>query len=215
MDRIKFTLAEDLAAMPSRARAVLFNLLSGIQPAVVVSTANEDDGCNLAVFNSLTHIGSNPAFLGLFFRPLTVERHTYNNLKRTGTMVINHLPAAMVNAVHQTSAKFKKGVSEAAMLGLSTANVEGFDAPYLQDAFISIGLRYEEEHLIHANETLMVIGRCEWIRWNGVEYNEEGFFDWEALSPLLVAGLDDYYHAKSLVRLAYAEPNKNVSPKNR
>ena len=210
MDRVKFTSATDLATMPSRPRATLFNLLSGIQPAVVISTSNENGSCNLALFNSLTHIGSNPALLGVFFRPLSVERHTYSNLKRTGTFVVNHLPASMVHTVHQTSAKFERSVSEAERLELSTARLEGFEAPYLEDALISIGLRFEEEQLIQANETLFVIGRCEWIRWNGVEYTPDGFFDWEAWSPLLVAGLDDYFSAHSLVRLAYAEPNKAV-----
>ena len=67
----------------------------------------------MAVFSSVTHLGSNPPLLGVIFRPVNdVPRNTYENIKETGQFTINHIDASIINDAHHTSAKYDKDVSE-------------------------------------------------------------------------------------------------------
>ena len=61
---------------------------------------------NVAVFSSVTHIGSSPAILGFFLRPTTVIRNTYENIKATGFYTINHIHNNITKDAHHTSAKY-------------------------------------------------------------------------------------------------------------
>lgn len=205
MNHQKHLSAADLEAMPSRTRATFFNLLSGIQPAVIVATADAEGRANAAVFNSLTHIGSNPPLLALFFRPATVERHTWDNIQHSKVYTINFLPAAHAAAVHQSSAKYASDQSEFDACGWTTEYLTDFHAPVIQEAGVSLGLRLEEVLPVQSNGTFMVIGRVEWIRFPENLMQNDGWFDWAVLDPLLVGGLDDYFGAVPLQRFAYAQ----------
>ena len=54
-------------------RLNLINSLSGIKPANLIGTINEDGTENLAIFSSVVHLGSNPALFGFVLRPLVEE----------------------------------------------------------------------------------------------------------------------------------------------
>ena len=56
-----------------------FNALSGAKPAYLIGSGEGEDE-NLAIFNSIIHIGANPPLLGFIQRPTTVDRHTYQNI---------------------------------------------------------------------------------------------------------------------------------------
>ena len=59
-------------------RLNLINSLSGIKPANLIGTINEDGTENLAIFSSVVHLGSNPALFGFVLRPRgEVRRHTH------------------------------------------------------------------------------------------------------------------------------------------
>ena len=73
----------DLRALERRSRTRLVNALSGLRPIHLVGTVDSEGRTNLAPFNSATHIGADPPLIGLVFRPLTVERHTYENIRDT------------------------------------------------------------------------------------------------------------------------------------
>ena len=75
---------EELMALPNRYKGVLLNKVSGVKPGNLIGTRSESGINNLAVFNSVVHIGANPPYLGFILRPTTVERHTYENIKETG-----------------------------------------------------------------------------------------------------------------------------------
>ena len=76
-----------------RYRATLINSLTGVRPAVLVGTRSGSGNNNLAIFNSLVHIGADPPLNGLLFRPATVERHTLNNILETGNYTLNFVAA--------------------------------------------------------------------------------------------------------------------------
>ncbi|MDO7545029.1 MAG: flavin reductase family protein, partial [Flavobacteriaceae bacterium] len=80
--------ASDLEELPSRYRANLINSCTGYKSLNLIGTQDSDGNKNLAVFNSIIHLGSNPALIGFTFRPLTVQRDTYKNIQETGVFTV-------------------------------------------------------------------------------------------------------------------------------
>ncbi|MCK7516855.1 MAG: flavin reductase family protein [Ignavibacteriales bacterium] len=67
-------------------RTNLFNSLSGFKSANLIGTISKEGKTNLAIFSSVIHVGANPPLMGLLMRPVSVERHTYHNIKETGLL---------------------------------------------------------------------------------------------------------------------------------
>ncbi|MFY0665827.1 MAG: flavin reductase [Natronospirillum sp.] len=195
----------DLAAMRSRHRAQFINALSGIKGVHLVGSRAESGAENVAVFNSVIHIGADPAALGILFRPLTAQRDTYDNIKATGDFTLNLVTTTMLDAAHQTSAKYETGQSEVSATGLTPWYSEMHTAPYVKESPIKVGLRFEEEHTMAINGTVLLIGRVQevWVPEGAV--GEDGWIkldDWNILS---VAGLDAYHQGTLLERKPYAQ----------
>ena len=57
----------------------------------LIATKSNDGFPNVAVFSSVTHLGSNPPLLGFITRPAFVPRNTYENIRKTGIYTINHI----------------------------------------------------------------------------------------------------------------------------
>jgi flavin reductase (DIM6/NTAB) family NADH-FMN oxidoreductase RutF len=55
-----------------------FNTLSGVRSSVLIGTSSETGTHNLAIFNSLVHLGANPPLLGFILRPTNGGRSTSN-----------------------------------------------------------------------------------------------------------------------------------------
>ena len=53
----------------------LINSVTGIKPANLIGTINNEGQTNLAVFSSIVHLGSKPALLGFISRPQTQSLH--------------------------------------------------------------------------------------------------------------------------------------------
>ena len=84
-------LASDFEKLEKQKRTNLINCLSGFRAANLIGTINNSGKSNLAIFNSVNHIGANPPLMGFIQRPASVERHTYENIKNTGCFTINHV----------------------------------------------------------------------------------------------------------------------------
>ena len=122
--------ASDLQQQSSSVRREFFPKISGIKNAVIVGTQNSKGLTNASLFNSLTHIGSNPPLLGLIFRPLTVERHTYQNIKEVGYFSINWIGLPDIDAAHQCSAKYPLGTSEFEAVNRPPVAASNLPLPY-------------------------------------------------------------------------------------
>ena len=81
----------DIDAMEKLYRINLINSCSGYKSANLIATQSSDGFTNVAVFSSVTHLGSNPPLLGFVTRPAFVPRNTYENIKETGIYTINHI----------------------------------------------------------------------------------------------------------------------------
>jgi flavin reductase (DIM6/NTAB) family NADH-FMN oxidoreductase RutF len=62
-------------------RLNLINSCTGYKSANLIATKSVDGAVNVAIFSSITHLGSNPALIGFIVRP-TVPRNTYKNSNR-------------------------------------------------------------------------------------------------------------------------------------
>lgn len=189
-------------------RMHLINTASGYHPAFLIGTLSHRRVANAAVFNSVVHLGATPPYLGFIVRPLTVPRHTYHNIKANRSFTINHIHEDMLRQAHQTSANYPAGTSEFEAAGLTPQFTETLAAPYVQESHIKIGLEYEEEHHIRANDTLLIVGKVVEIILPAAVVADSGHINLAEAGSLAVAGLDTYYRGQQLTRLGYARPEK-------
>jgi len=188
-------------------RKTLMNKISGLKSVNLIGSKSAESISNVSIFNSVVHIGANPPLLGFIMRPLTVERHTYENIKSTGFYTINHVSESIHRNAHRTSAKFEAGTSEFDECGLTEKYMGNFAAPFVGESQIQIGLSFQEEHLIEANKTILIIGKVEKLLLPDHAVKDDGDIDLSILQSVCVGGLDTYYSSKKIGRCAYARPH--------
>jgi flavin reductase (DIM6/NTAB) family NADH-FMN oxidoreductase RutF len=192
-------------------RATFINSISGFKSASLIGTISKDRKTNLAIFNSVIHVGANPPALGFLMRPVSVERHTYNNINEMGYFTINHINKNIFKKAHQTSARYEKDTSEFDACGLTPEYSEIVKAPYVKETKIKIGLKFVEEHEIKFNGTTFIIGEIIEIILPDDVTSKDGFVDIEKAGSISISGLDSYHETKRISRLEYAKPG--IEPK--
>jgi flavin reductase (DIM6/NTAB) family NADH-FMN oxidoreductase RutF len=192
--------------MEQRKRAQLINSISGFRSVALIGTIHTEGQTNLAIFNSIVHIGSNPPLLGFIMRPDSVERHTLSNIMETGCYTINHINSSMYEKAHQTSARYPKNVSEFDAAQLTPQFKDGFMAPFVKESHIQIGMEFKERIDISINQTSMIIGEIKFVHYPANCLLEDGFIDIEKAGTITSAGLDSYHTTQLLQRLQYAKP---------
>jgi flavin reductase (DIM6/NTAB) family NADH-FMN oxidoreductase RutF len=192
-------------------RTNFINSLSGFKSANLIGTLSSVGKTNLAIFNSVIHVGANPPALGFLMRPVSVERHTYNNIKETGYYTINHIHKDIFKQAHQTSASYDKDISEFDECGLTREYSKNIPAPYVKESKIKIGLRFVEEQEIKFNGTIFIVGEVFEIILPDDVVSKDGYLDIEKAGTIAISGLDGYYETKRIARLSYAKPG--IEPK--
>ena len=206
---IQFT-RKDIDALDKLYRINLINSCSGYKSANLLATISNSGIANVAIFSSVTHLGSNPPLLGFVLRPTTVPRHTFNNIKEHGLFSINHVSEKIISDAHHTSAKYPFGVSEFDKTGLKIEYKEGWSVPFVQDAPVQMLMRYIEEHPIKANGTLLIVSQIELLYVNDTLLSEDGFIDLSKGKVVTINGLDGYNATQLLDRFAYARPEQKT-----
>jgi flavin reductase (DIM6/NTAB) family NADH-FMN oxidoreductase RutF len=201
----------DINEMGKIERLNFINAITGFKSANLIGTIDEHQNENLAVFSSVTHLGSNPPLIGFITRPVHVPRHTYLNIKATGFYTINHVHENFVDRAHQTSAKYAAGESEFEKCGFKAAYYQNFPAPFVAESMVQIGMKFVEEQPIRYNDTILVIGEVQMIRVPKAAKKADGFIDLEELGTVTLSGLDTYLKTKKINRYAYARPGKDIS----
>lgn len=197
---------DELLAWDKLYRINALNKLSGFKSACLISSINSQQETNLAIFNSICHIGANPFYIGFILRPTTVDRHTYLNIKETTYYTINHVNSSIYKQAHQSSAKYDQGVSEFNKCHLTESYIEGFKAPFVKESKIKLGLSFVEEQLFRCNNTRMIIGKVEKIILPENSIDSNGDLRLDLLDSVAVNGLDSYYKAYFLETLDFARP---------
>ncbi|WP_264521051.1 flavin reductase family protein [Flavobacterium sp. N1994] len=207
----KYISSEDIVAMEKQTRVHFINSIGGFKSVTLVGTADSDGNTNLAVFSSLIHIGAHPPLMALIFRPSPPERNTLNNLLETGFYTINHINETIYKKAHQTSARYEKEVSEFVATGLTPIYKNDFQAPFVKESAVQIGLAFREKIDININNTIMVIGEIVQVHFPENCLSKDGFLDIEKANTITCSGLDSYHITKKLDRLSYAKPDKEIT----
>lgn len=198
---------QDINGMHHLNRINLINSCSGYKSANLIGSRGSDGVSNVAVFSSVTHVGSNPPLLGFFLRPTTVLRNTYENIKATGKYTINHIHETIIEEAHHTSAKYDASISEFDVTGLEETYIDDFYAPFVGSSPVKLAMEYVDEHFIDANDTILVLGKIKAIYVDDHLVSKDGFIDLSEANTATVNGLDAYAVPKTNVRLSYQRPN--------
>lgn len=196
----------DILALDQRYRTNLINCLSGFKTPHLIGTKNKAGQSNLALFTQVMHVGANPPLMGVLFRPHTVPRHTLENILNTKEYTINLVPEHIMTQAHWTSARWDENEFEAT--GLTEQYFEGINSPFVAESHIKIGLEFTEQHLIEANQTVMVIGQIKTLIIEDGLVGKDGYLNIEAAQTLAMTGLDSYHKTQLLARLTYAKPEQ-------
>lgn len=194
----------DIAAWESAYRLSFINSISGYKGVHLIGTLSANQRTNLALFNSVVHIGANPPQLGFIMRPLTVERHTYQNILETGVFTINHVHKSFLEQAHYTSAKLPTDVSEFDACHLGEEFINEFTAPFVKESRIKMGLRLIEDIEIKSNGTHLLVGEIELIQIEDDVVGSDGTLDLEKSQNVCVTGLNQYSSVKKHKHYPYA-----------
>ncbi len=197
---------QDILNLEQRYRANLINGIGGYKPAALIGTCTADGRTNLAIFNSIIHIGAHPPLIGFLLRPTTVARHTYNNIKQTGFYTINHVSKTMTERAHYTAAKFNEDQSEFEYCNLAASYLDEFKAPYVDESVIKIGVSYHAEVPVEANGTLLIIGKIEHIYAPKSALADNGNVYLCEAESMVTTGLDAYSLPSFVATYPYPRP---------
>ncbi len=194
--------------MDTRFRATLINALPGFKCLQLVGTLSENGHSNLGLFNSIVHFGASPALLGMVFRPESENHDTLKNIIRTGNYTFNNVLASFYEQAHQTSARYASGCSEFVECGLSEFFLPDFEAPFVAESTVKIGMELREIIPIKLNNTTLVIGEIKHILLDDELVKADGYVDHEKAGTITAVGLDSYFDTLALARLSYAKPDE-------
>ena len=201
-------LEKDLEGLDKIYRLNLINSCTGYKSANLIGTRSAKGQNNLAVFNSVMHLGSQPALIGFILRPITVPRHTYSNLKATGYFSINHISQNQIEEAHHTSAKYPEEVSEFDQTELDVENKLSQEIPFVKDAPVQLACQYINEYLIEENDTILIVGKILALYVQENMLGEDGWIRLDQGNVVSINGLDGYALPKLLDRFPYARPKK-------
>lgn len=200
---------KDILQMPKVKRLNIINSITGIKPANLISTIDERNRHNLAIFSSVVHLGSNPALIGFVLRPQEkIRRHTYENILENGYYTINHLPNHKTLEGHYTSAKFDKETSEYDVCHFTPEFQHDFPVPYVKESFLKMGLKHVESIPIKYNGTVMIVGKILQVYVAKSSLSEEGYINLEEAKSVGISGLNTYYDLKKIASYPYARPHE-------
>ncbi len=202
--------SKDLLEFPSRYRANLVNSCTGYKSSNLLATKGKKGITNVAIFNSVIHIGSNPPMLGFILRPTAVPRGTYKNLKETGFFTVNQVHRDMIADAHHTAAKYEEEISEFDKTNLESVYLDNFDAPYVKNSPIQIGCKYINEYKIAENDTILVIGAIEHLYLHQNIIHPDGWVQLDKAETVSCIGLDGYALPALLDRFQYAKPEQET-----
>jgi flavin reductase (DIM6/NTAB) family NADH-FMN oxidoreductase RutF len=186
----------------------LINSCSGFKSANLLGSISEEGVSNVAVFSSVTHLGSNPPTLGFILRPTTVPRDTYKNIKDSGFFTINHIHEAIIEDAHHTSAKYPKEVSEFDVTNLEEEYKGSFKAPFVKDAPVQMSMKFIEEVYVPSNDVMLIVSQIEELYIDDELLQADGLINLSKGNIATINGLDTYAVPKFNKQLSYQRPKK-------
>jgi len=201
---------EDFAAFSKDYRVNFFNSLGGYKSINLCGTVDNAGKENLAIFNSIFHVGSNPPLLGMVSYPPNKQRDTLSNIRETGYYTLNHITESIYFKAHQTAAGYSSDKSEFEMVGLTPDYSGNIPAPYVKESAIKIGLKLVEDITLKSNGKVIIIGEVvEVILPRNCVLND-GMIDLGMAGTITATGMDTYYSTRKIVRLSFAKTDGDL-----
>jgi len=197
---------KDINALEHLYKINLINSCSGFKSANLIGTKSKSRIENVAVFSSITHVGSNPPILGFFCRPTSVTRNTFDNIKETGVYTINHIHKNNFKEAHHTSAKYDADVSEFDKTKLVSEYKNNCFAPFVKDSPLQMEMKYVGQYTIKENNTILILGEIQELYINNKILKIDGYIDLAEAEVATINGLDGYAFPKLKKRLDYQRP---------
>ncbi|CAM3753237.1 flavin reductase [Flavobacterium gelidilacus] len=198
---------EDVQKLPKINRLNLINSCTGYKSANLIGTKSKDGKSNVAIFSSITHLGSDPALLSFILRPATVPRNSYTNMKETGYFTVNHITEEIIAQAHQTSAAYDFGISEFKITGLEEKYHNEIHEPFVAKSPVQILCKYLSEYEIKENNCIHVLASIETIFCDEKLITKDNWLQLEKGNIVAINGLDGYCLPKLIDRFEYARPN--------
>ncbi len=197
----------DIQEMNKVHRLNLINSCTGYKSANLIVTKSLSGITNVAVFSSVTHIGSNPPMLSFITRPLTVKRDTYNNIKENPYFTINHITEDIIADAHHTSASYDQKSSEFDKTKLAEEYKNDIEIPFIKNAPVQLFCKYINEYHIAENDTVMIIAQIEDIFFNENLLHKDNWLQLDRAKIVTINGLDGYALPILIDRYEYARPD--------
>ena len=208
---LKKVSCDEIMNMEKQERVHFANSLGGFKSVGLIGTQNNKNQTNLAIVDSILHIGSNPPLFGMVFRPGVVERHTLENILQTGFYTINHINEKIYKQAHQTSARYDRNCSEFDVTGLTPEYKNNFLAPFVKESKVKLAMEFKERITLSINNTVLVIGEVKEVYFPENCIQKDGFLDIEKAESITCSGLDSYHKTTQISRLSYAKPDKIIT----
>ena len=201
----------EIEQLEKQKRVHLINSLGGFKSVGLIGTKNKNNQTNIAIVDSILHIGSNPPLFGIVFRPGAVERHTLENILETGFYTINHITEKTHKQAHQTSARYDRACSEFDETGLIPEYKNAFFAPFVKESNVKLAMEFKEKVTLSINNTVLIIGEVKDVYFPQNCLQKDGFLDIEKAESITCSGLDSYHKTTRISRLSYAKANKEIT----
>jgi flavin reductase (DIM6/NTAB) family NADH-FMN oxidoreductase RutF len=202
--KMKHISKDQISQMEKIERLNLINSCTGYKSANLIATKSVDEKPNVAIFSSVTHLGSEPALIGFFMRPTTVPRDTYKNIRETGFFTVNHITIDMIADAHHTSANYEVGISEFDKTNLEEEYKNDIEIPFVKGSPVQLYCKYVNEYYIKENDTIHIVASIENLFFDKNLQHEDGWLQIEKGNVIALNGLDGYCLPKLVDRFQYA-----------
>lgn len=188
-------------------RLNLINSITGIKPANLIGTTNKHGDDNLAIFSSIVHISSNPPLIGFISRLRGGQKpnNTVDNILKTRKYTINAVPTHMIKEAHNTSGKHEQHLDEFEICKINKTHIDQFEAPFVANSPIKIGMLFKEAVPINSNNALLIIGQVDQLIIDKNIVNDAGQLNLELANLAGISGLNAYYKLSKLNEFDYVK----------
>lgn len=200
--------SEDISKLNKIYKINLINSCSGFKSANLLGSISKEGITNVAVFSSVTHLGSNPPTLGFILRPTTVPRDTYKNIKETGIFTINHIFEDIIDDAHHTSAKYPENISEFNVTSLEATYKGNFKAPFVKNSPVQMSMKFIEEIYVPSNDVMLIVAQINELYIKDELLEKDGLINLSKGNIATINGLDTYAIPKFKKQLSYQRPKK-------
>lgn len=197
-----------LEQMDKIQRLHLVNSCTGFKSANLIGTISNSGQTNVAIFSSVTHLGSDPALIGLVIRPSFQPRNTYQNIKEYGYFTVNHVYKDIIAAAHQSSANYTAEESEFDHTDLEAVYHGGCPVPFVKGSPVKLLCKFVSEYLIHENGCMHIIASIESIFYEESLMDEDKHLCLEKGNVVTIAGLKAYLLPSLLAEFPQAKVPK-------